>query len=359
MKSNRRPPSDLERAGIIHDANQLLAVIAGRAGLMLRREEAGDRRRQLAAIEQAARDAAALLARLDPHADPERTEPPTRLLEAAGLSAQLVLPDPETACTLEISADAWTDVPGLVVRETLNNLLVNALEAAGDAVRVRITHRREVADHVLEIADDGPGIAAEVAGRIFDGQASTKAEAGRGVGLPACRQRLRDHGADLQLASAADPGAVFVLRLPAVHAPTSAAAGEGPTPAAEAGRILVVDDDEAVREMLHDVFVELGAEVTALRDPLAARQRFAAGEYDLVVLDQGLPGLSGRELARELRMKDPAVAIALVSGWGRQEQLDAADPDHVDFTASKPLDWNRMRDLLFEGTRLCRRRRGP
>lgn len=354
MNPKGRTPAELERAGAIHDANQLLAVIVGRAGLMRRREESPDRRRQLAAIEQAAQDAAALLARLDPEA-PRPAAGPTGLAGSVQLALHLILPMRRDPHTVIVPGDAWTGVPGLVVRETLNNLLVNALEAAGEAVRVRIGHRREGTDHVLEIADDGPGIADEVAGRLLEAQVSSKPGPGRGVGLWACRERLRDHGGDLELASTSSSGTVFRMRLPAVEAPRDPEPSPQPV---EAGRVLVVDDDAAVREMLQEVFGELGGEVTAVRDASSARGRFAAGAFELVVLDQGLPGTPGLDLARELREIDPAVAIALISGWGQEQQLAAADPALVDFTSGKPLDWNRMRDLLFEGTGLCLRRRG-
>lgn len=352
MNSKRRTPAELERAGAIHDANQLLAVIAGRAGLMQRRVDTAEARRQLAAIEQAARDVAALLARLDPGA-PQPAAGPTRLAEAAQLTLHLILPQtgPED---VEIPADVWTAVPGVVVREALNNLLVNAMEAAGEKVRVRIAYRDQDGDHLLEVIDDGPGIAAEVADGLLDRQVSSKPGTGRGLGLYACRQRLQEHGGDLELVSTSPAGSVFGLRLPAAAAPTHSGPATG---SRDAGRVLIVDDDAAVREMLTDVFGELGAQVTGLREATATRERFRAGDYELVVLDQGLPGTRGLDLARELREIDPAVAIALISGWGQERQLAEADPALVDFTAAKPLDWNRMQDLLFEGTDLCRRRR--
>ena len=121
--------------------------------------------------------------------------------------------------------------------------------------------------------------------------------------------------------------------------------------------ILVVDDEPAVRDMLSDVLAELDCRVTAVRDAKSALERFVPGEFGLALVDQSLPGLSGLELAAKLRERDPCLAVGLITGWGQEELLASVDPDIVDMTATKPLEWTRIIGLLDKGESLNRQRR--
>ncbi len=121
--------------------------------------------------------------------------------------------------------------------------------------------------------------------------------------------------------------------------------------------VLIVEDEPAVREMFGEMMIELGCEATLVRDSAQALDVFASDTFDVVFLDQSLPGMQGDELASILRDRDPAVAIVLVSGWGRENVLAGADTNHVDLTAAKPLEILRVVELLSEGSALAERRR--
>jgi CheY-like chemotaxis protein len=85
----------------------------------------------------------------------------------------------------------------------------------------------------------------------------------------------------------------------------------------------------------------------------------AAHRYDAALVDLSLPGRSGPELARDLRALDPALAVAVITGWGREQDLAALDPAVVDLTATKPMDLPQLRQLLDRAARLTADRRGP
>lgn len=353
--------SDLK--GAIHDVNQLLAAIVARAGLLLHHDDLPDWRGHVQAIERAATDAGAILLR-SAGGRREAAESATSLLDAVRTTAALMLPPdtprwsdaPDAQWRLDCDVPArWrTTVPGLVLRETLNNLLRNAIEAAPGGVVLRIGASSRDGMHVLCVADDGPGIQAGLRERLLLEPASSKSGEDRGVGLFACRERLRAVGADLVLAAAGGEGAAFEILLP--PAPDGAPAAGSPQVAPDSN-VLIVDDEPTVREMLAEVLGELGAAVVAVRNAEQARAEFANGRYDLLLIDRNLPGTSGDELARELRTIDPAVAIVLISGW--ESETDAAEIDSagIDRMETKPLGWNRLQDILTAGVTLARSRR--
>ncbi len=371
--------ASLRQAGVVHDVNQMLAVILGRAELLLQREGPGSSREDLAAIILATGDAAAMLKRLQRGLPPRQgqgEQAAVNLREAVRAVSLLIRPegtgrwtgsedDPaERSWVLDLAVPAglFTSVPGQVVREVLSNLLVNALEVLPDGGRIRIEVAGDQGRVVLTVADDGPGLDKETARRIFEPGFTSSGGEFRGIGLAGSRQLLKCFDGRLDLGPDQGSGAQFLLDLPRIE-PASAEAGtELSRDAGQESRpasfpVLVVDDEPAVRDMLSDVLTELDCRVTAVRDAKSALERFVPGEFGLALVDQSLPGRSGLELAASLREQDPCLAVILVTGWGQEELLASVDPDIVDMTATKPLEWTRIIELLDRGESLNRQRR--
>jgi CheY-like chemotaxis protein len=350
--ADRDPAVDLQVRAAVHDANQLLWVIQGQAGL-LSREPCDPAVAALAErIAAAARDAAAVLRPLLGRAE-LRDEPrdlDCDVTHALWSAWQRCL---EGAAARGFATESWqlaappppgplAAVPELTVSRILANLLANAIDAMASGGQV--TCRIEVAadDIWMELADQGPGLPPGVAAAPFAGVGDSAKAHGHGIGLAGCRQLARDHGGDLELVAAAAPGAVFGLRLPA---------------SSRRLRVLAVDDEATVREMLADVLHAEGHEVQLATDHEAAQRAFAAGRYDVVLLDYRLPGHSGLDLAQDLRRLDPAVSIILMTGWGRTGEMRDASPGSIDFATAKPLDLPALQSLLRDAGALAARRR--
>ena len=216
---------------------------------------------------------------------------------------------------------------------------------------------------LLTVGDSGPGIPAAAAERLFQAGTTTKGDPSRGVGLAASRRLLAGFGAGLELDPATSEGALFVLDLPRTEV-VPEDSGQEPEPGPSVGiespakeaRILVVDDEETVRDMLAEVLGELGCRVTVVQDAASALAGFQAGAFQIALLDQSLPGMSGAELAKRLRASDPCLSVFLMTGWGNEDVLNAPDPLTVDFTARKPMEFDRLRRLLDEAVALHARR---
>jgi CheY-like chemotaxis protein len=177
----------------------------------------------------------------------------------------------------------------------------------------------------LEVHDTGCGIPSEILPKIFDPFFSTKSS-GRGLGLSAMQGILRGHGAGITIHTEVGCGTTFKVFFPAltdilaeVAAPPTAA----PERVSLKGRVLVVDDEEALRLALAEALVHFGMEVVAARDGLEAVERFQAdpASFDLVVMDLTMPRMDGREAFRRLRQIRPDIRVLLSSGYSEQESL--------------------------------------
>ena len=163
----------------------------------------------------------------------------------------------------------------------------------------------------------------------------------------------------MELGEGTGTGAVFVLDLPVGQGDITAVDPVEKFPreglAQQITRdlqVLVVDDEPSMRDMLGDVLSQLGCHVTVVPDAEAALSTFQSGVYQVALLDQTLPGMSGIDLAGLMRKDDSCLAIFLMTGWGNDDVLQTPDRSHIDFTVRKPLEFNKLQRLLMDAARL-------
>ncbi len=360
---------ELAIAGVVHDVNQMLAVISGRAELLLRQEPAPHSRlprQHLEAILLAAADASAMLARLGPGREAPAVGAPGADPGAVVSSAALLVAPPGGTWADAPAPGAWAlepslasapliGVPAGVLREVMVNLLANAVAAMPGGGCVRIGARRDGDRCLLTVADSGPGLPVDDPEAVFAAGYTTSGAGGRGIGLAACRQLLAAHGATLRAARDGGPGAVFTIDAPVGReAPPSRPVASAAAPPALA--VCVVDDEPAVREMLADVLAELGCSVTCHRDGPGALAAGAPGDAALALVDRRLPGLEGPAVAARLRERSPDLVVALMTGWDAGDAAPVAGD--ADFVLRKPLSLATLQDLLVRADALWRGRRG-
>ena len=243
------------------------------------------------------------------------------------------------------------------IRQVLLNLLTNAAEAGAGHGRVWLRIRRErVAaealaatvvddglpggDHVvIEVEDEGGGIAAEAEARIFEPFFSTKG-AGRGLGLAACLGIVRGHRGAIALAPTAR-GTCFRVYLPA-----SVEAADPPQPSepiaregGAAGRILVVDDEALVRRTMLRILERAGHTAVAADDGREAVEAVAKDPdgFDAVILDLTMPVMSGAEAFARIRTIAPALPVILCSGCDEEQVRNDCPPRAFDAVVPKPF----------------------
>ncbi len=174
----------------------------------------------------------------------------------------------------------------------------------------------------ISIEDTGCGIATENLGRIFDPYFTTKPK-GSGIGLATAYSIIRRHGGAIEVESEANVGTTFFIYLPAVLECEieSAVADSGESPAMGTGKVLVMDDDEAIRTVVKDLLTLLGYETAVAEDGTECIEMYEAAmeaeqPFSVVIMDLTVPGgMGGKEAIEQLREIDPEVKAIVSSGY--------------------------------------------
>jgi signal transduction histidine kinase len=270
------------------------------------------------------------------------------LITAGGHRLQVELP----------AEPLWLDGDRVRLAQIVANLLNNAAKYTRPGGRITVETRREDKQALLTVRDTGAGIPAEWLTRIFDmfsrGTVGPRAEqGGLGIGLALSRRLAEMHGGTIEARSEGPGrGSEFLVRLPlaAGKARPSAAPLQKDAVVLPPLRILVVDDNRDAAGSLGMVLEKLGARVEVTHDGESALQAFERFAPAVVLLDIGMPGMDGYEVARALRARDPEGRATLVAltGWGqdgaRQQAREAGFHHHL----VKPAEMEALQRLLAE-----------
>ena len=251
-------------------------------------------------------------------------------------------------------------VEGDAVRlaQILANLLTNAAKYSTPGGRIEIAVAADEAEAVVRVTDDGIGLRPEDLERVFGlfEQAAVRSESeeGLGVGLALSRRLAQLHGGSL-VASSPGPGlgSTFTLRLPRATAPSRPAAAADAAPHAVAPRrVLLVEDNADAASALAELLSLEGHDVHLATDGLAGLEAARRLLPDAVVLDLGLPGIDGYELARRLRAEPALSGVLLIalSGWAGREERSLSAAAGIDHHLVKPAPAGRIAELLGEAT---------
>ena len=249
--------------------------------------------------------------------------------------------------------------------QSVLNLLTNACKFTPRGGTVRLRLRRAGDQGVVEVQDSGIGLAPESLERIFGLFVQVQVSggggnSGLGIGLALARQLVRMHGGDVAAASQGlGQGSTFTLTLPLAQVQPAPEAPPQPQRQAEDSRrrtVLVVDDNQDGCDALRELLQMSGFEVRAAYDGAGALAALAQDPVDAVVLDIGLPDMSGYEVCRRIRSScGRAPVVVALTGWGQPQDKSAAREAGFDAHLTKPADPATMAQLL---RRLLARREG-
>ena len=244
------------------------------------------------------------------------------------------------------------------LEQVTTNLLTNAIKYTPPQGTITVRVERSGAEAVLTVADTGAGLSADMLERVFDlfsqsERTLARAEGGLGIGLTLVRALVRQHGGEVTARSGGPGrGSTFEVRLPLLRADSVAPAAASPGAAArphvgEPVRVLIVEDNEDNRESMVLLLEELGHAPAAAADGPEALERLAGKVYDLAIIDIGLPGMDGYELARHVRDAfGSGVRLVALTGYGQPEDRERARAAGFDDHVTKPLDLNVLGRLL-------------
>ncbi len=349
-------------SGIAHDFNNLLVGVIGNASL-LQEIVPGDSEAQplLARIVGAGQHATFLTRQLLAYAGKGAVEfEPVDLSRLVRDGVELLRSTVPNKIELKLTlAD---DLPAVradrsQIEQVFMNLVLNAAEAIGaDAGSIEVvTGTREIRERTpspetgveldpgsyvyLEVKDTGCGMDAETRARIFDPFFTTKF-VGRGLGLAAVSGIVRGHGGAIEVASTVGLGSRFTVLLRASEAkvPRAETPKVSPGELRGSGTVLLVDDEEVVRNMAETALERQGYEVLLAASGPAAIERFrvSADRIRLVILDLGMPGMGGSDILPLLRERRPDVEVVVSSGYTEAEAMRAFQGLRVSGFIQKP-----------------------
>lgn len=347
-------------SGVAHELNNPLSAILGNAQLLMRKELPQDVREKLTVIEKESKRSTRIIGGLLAFAresKPERVmadintviEDTCRLMEyelRVNNVAMLTALGPDIPFT---SLD-----PGQI-QQVFINLITNAhhalSEKGGGNISIRSYHRENKI--FIEFIDDGPGIAPENLKKIFDPFFTTKELGkGTGLGLSVVYGIVRQHAGRIDVKSKPGKGAVFTVNLPVVSDWQPDKEPETATGRAPGGRgsILVVDDEQSVRDFMAEVLTEEGYTVTTAQDGNEAIELIESVEFNAVVTNMKMPGLSGEDLYLSIRRKDPSLADRLIITTG--DVLNEKTRNFLKITGNrfieKPFEIDRLLTVVAE-----------
>ena len=333
--------------GIAHDFNNLLTVIFGNLDLIQRRTTEEKTAALAGYARQAADRAAKLTHQLLAFSRSQRLnlQPVDLNALVSGMSDLLAR---TIGPRITISMDLGEDRPWAMADENqfelaILNLAINARDAMGDSGVLRISTRADAADDatlsagdygVVTVSDTGTGIPTSLIDKVFDPFFTTKPVGkGTGLGLSQVFGIARQSGGTVRIESVEGQGATIEIWLPLTEAiapaPELPVWEEAPV-STERERVLVIDDDEGVRQFIVDSLEGSGYAVVASSNGSDGLRALRETAPDLVIVDYAMPGMNGVEVVTEARRYRPSLPIILATGYADMAAVDAVmDPDRV------------------------------
>ncbi len=368
VKSKKIESLGILAGGIAHDFNNLLTGILGNISLaqtyLTPDHRAFDRLEAAADASKRARELTHQLLTFSRGGLPIKTT--ASVAELLTDSAGFVLRGSNVRYELSIPHDLWSvDIDLGQVNQVVNNLFINALQAMpkGGTISVQAENCLIEQDSVIplrpgkyvriHIQDQGIGIPAENLQKIFDPYFTTK-QTGSGLGLTTAYSIIKKHDGVITVGSQVGVGTTFCVYLPASRASVAGLPGASApnNNHGRSGKILVMDDEEIIRELAAELLTQMGYEVSLVKDGASAisvyKQAKNSGKpFDAVIMDLTIPGgMGGKDALRRIRELDPNVRAIVSSGYSQ-------DPVMADFreygfagVLRKPYDANDVAEQL-------------
>ncbi|PDW01790.1 GAF domain-containing protein [Candidatus Viridilinea mediisalina] len=354
-------------SGVAHDFNNLLSGILGHTQLLLNETLPSHLHHDLQVIERAAIDGAATVRRLQNFAQTNYALPNggVDLNEIVSESIAITRPrwrdNPQShGITITIRREI-TNLPliagdGPALRDLTTNLILNAIDALPNGGELTLRTALVEAKSsplcepsiLLEVRDNGIGMSPEVREHIFNPFFTTKGQEGTGMGMTMVFRVVQHHYGQIDVISAPQQGTSIRVYLPARLAPPRETVGAQIHPTMVSHSILVVDDDDAVRQVLMRQLGRMGHHIVGVQNGAEALRRLADESFSIICTDLGMPGMSGWDLIAHARTLVEGIKIVLVTGWGAQFSEEEAQDRGADVVIAKPFEARRLQQVIAE-----------
>jgi signal transduction histidine kinase/ActR/RegA family two-component response regulator len=365
LREERMQAMGVVAAGVAHDLNHALNVIALRLARLRQDPALAGARTHLESLEKVADEAAATVARLTDLVR-RRRNPPTasldlsRVVEAAVEAARSELEEgvprriggepepPRVRIECELPHLPLVRGSATEVSHIFLDLLLNACDAMPRGGLVRVRGKVQGEEVVVTVEDEGPGVPEHHLLRVFDPFFTLSATRDTGLGLSIAAGVMARLVGSIGVGNRPSGGSVYTLTFPLAGAEVQKppALAEPPHPAKPL-RVLLVDDEADNLEVLSEVLEAEGHEVECAANGRAALEALRSHRgFDLVLSDVGMPGMSGWQLVREAKAIEPSLCIFMLTGWANEIAGDDPRTSLVRGVLGKPIDLDQLRRLI-------------
>lgn len=240
--------------------------------------------------------------------------------------------------------------------EVLMNLIFNCLDSfdwkGAKKGNILLSSYCEGEWGIISIADNGAGMNAETKARCIEPFYTTKLQRGAGLGLSTAYGIIQGHKGKLVIESEEGKGTIVKVYLPVVvHDEKQEKKAKASSPEhahhKKHYRVLVVDDEEVLRNILAATLQRYGHDVTTASSGTDGWKKFQMDQYDIVVTDQAMPGMPGDQLAKKIKAKDPKMPVIMLTGFGDLMKAQGQEPDHIDKLLSKPVAPRNLHEAIL------------
>jgi signal transduction histidine kinase/ActR/RegA family two-component response regulator len=358
-------------SGVAHDFNNVLAVILGNIQLLLYqldRFSLAEIREGLETIERSAKDGAETIRRIQEFTGVRRDKEFISVSLNEIITEVVNITQPrwkgqtqkkgiQIELTTQLGDISWIMGSPSELREVLTNIIFNAVDAMPHGGKLTVVTQPQAEDWVeVRITDTGIGMSEEVKNRVFDPFFTTKGVTNSGLGMSVSYGIVKRHGGEILIESEPGKGTTFILHLPTGYG-EEAVAEKGVPSVRESrqARILVIDDEDSVRDVLSRMLKTKGHQVVVASNGEEGIERFRSESFDLVLTDLGMPKLSGWDVGKTIKGINPKVPIAMITGWGVELDREKLSESGIDLIVCKPFNFDQVIHLVFEAMELKKR----
>jgi len=350
-------------SGVVHDFNNILTSILGRAQLSLKKlEKQGwkipeELLRGLKLIEEAATDGIKILSRIQKFT---KTKKDT-LLSPVDLNQ--IIED-----SLEMTKPSWQDLAILSgirinvkkdledigkvlgdateLREVMTNLIFNAVDAMPQGGTLTLKTEGDQKFVYLQVSDTGLGMSEEIKNKIFEPFFTTKEDRGTGLGMSVVYSIITRHEGEIEIKSSPGQGSTFIIKLPKCQEVKKDEKIK--TRSGEKACVLIIEDEKNIGEVLEEILSTAGYNVTCVTTGKEGIELFKKKKFDLVITDLGIPKMSGWEVADQIKVINPSTPVILSTGWGLKFDPAKMKSQNVDRVIKKPFHQKQVLETISE-----------
>jgi signal transduction histidine kinase len=344
-------------AGVAHDFSNLLAIILGNAQLLERgmeRYKAEEIKDRLKIIARTALEGGETVRRLQHFTRREVSSQDFTKIdlneivrEAIASTSPSWKDEAEAKGTRIKIKEKLGKLPPLwgsrsELMEVLTNLIFNALEAMREGGEITVRTKATKNEVLLYFTDTGKGIPHKIKEKIFDPFFTTKGPKASGLGLSICYGIIKRHQGKIKVESSKEKGTTFTISIPIGLEAALRKEKLGGAEKISSRRVLIIDDEEGIREVLGTILHGEGHRVTLAETARKGLEKFKQDNFDLVLTDLGMSEMSGWQLAKKIRKIDPGISVGLITGWAVATTKEKMKEEGVDFILSKPFDYTKV-----------------